>query len=155
MALDPQQLAAGQIPAIRFRIRDLQQVGRNRPAIVLAKTARNVMPGRTFRRGIKRSGANMLRLLNRFMLERTMQITLDIPAQYLIDQSPEKFGKRIKLYAALMMFQEESLSAGAASEFAGVDRFTFIAECQQHNIPLVDFSPEELDAELENLRKIA
>ncbi|OQW99991.1 MAG: hypothetical protein BWK73_49510 [Thiothrix lacustris] len=84
-----------------------------------------------------------------------MQITLDIPAQYLIDQSPEKFGKRIKLYAALMMFQEESLSAGAASEFAGVDRFTFIAECQQHNIPLVDFSPEELDAELENLRKIA
>ena len=39
-----QQLAAGQIPAIRFRIRDLQQVGRDSPTIVLAKTARNVMP---------------------------------------------------------------------------------------------------------------
>jgi predicted HTH domain antitoxin len=84
-----------------------------------------------------------------------MQITLDIPDQYLIDQSPDEFGNRIKLYAALMMFQEGSLSAGAASEFAGVDRFTFIAECQQHNIPLVDFAPEELDAELEYLRKIA
>ncbi len=44
-----------------------------------------------------------------------MQITLDIPDQYLIDQSPDEFGKRIKLYAALMMFQEGSLSAGAAS----------------------------------------
>ena len=66
-----QQLAAGQIPAIRFRIRDLQQVGRDSPATVLAKTARNVMPGWTFRRGIKRFGTNMLRLPNRFMLEHT------------------------------------------------------------------------------------
>ena len=84
-----------------------------------------------------------------------MQITLDIPDQYLVDQSPIEFGKRIKLYAALVMFQSGNMSAGAASEFAGVDRFTFIAECQQRNIPLVDFAPEELDAELEDLRKIA
>ena len=96
----------------------------------------------------------MLRLPSCFMLEHTMQITLDIPDQHLIDQSPDEFSKRITLYAALMMFQEGSLSAGAASEFAGVDRFTFIAECQQHNIPLVDFAPEALDAELEDLRKI-
>ncbi len=82
-----------------------------------------------------------------------MQITLNIPDQYLIDQSPDEFGKRIKLYAALMMFQEGSLSADAASEFAGVDRFTFITKCQQHNIPLVDFASEELDAELEDLRR--
>ena len=84
-----------------------------------------------------------------------MQITLGIPEQYLIDPSPTEFGKRIKLYAALVMFQSGSMSAGAASEFAGVDRFTFIAECHKRNIPLVDFSPEELDAELEDLRKIA
>ena len=85
-----------------------------------------------------------------------MQITLDIPDQYLVDQSPIEFGKRIKLlYAALVMFQSGSISAGAAYEFAGVDRFTFIAECQKRNIPLVDFAPEELDAELEDLRKIA
>lgn len=44
---------------------------------------------------------------------------------------------------------------GAVSDFASLDRFTFIAECQQHNIPLVDFGLEELDAELEDLRKIA
>lgn len=84
-----------------------------------------------------------------------MQITLGIPEQYLIDPSPIEFGKRIKLYAALVMFQSGSISAGAAYEFAGVDRFTFIAECHKRNIPLVDFAPEELDAELEDLRKIA
>ena len=96
----------------------------------------------------------MLRLPNCFMLEHTMQITLDIPDQYLIDESPDEFGKRIKLYAALMMFQEGSLSAGAASEFAGVDRFTFITECQQYNIPLVDSAPETLGGELKDLRRI-
>ncbi len=84
-----------------------------------------------------------------------MQITLDIPDQYLIDQSPVDFGKQIKLYAALVMFQSGNLSTGAASEFAGIDRFSFIAECQKRNIPLVDFTAEELDAELEDLRKIA
>lgn len=84
-----------------------------------------------------------------------MQITLDIPDQYLIDQSPIEFGKRIKLYAAPVMFQSSSMSVGAASEFAGVDRFTFTAECHKRNIPLVDFAPEELDAELKDLRKIA
>lgn len=52
------------------------------------------------------------------------------------------------------MFQSGNMSAGAASEFAGVDRFTFIAECQKRNIPLVDFAPEELDAELEEIRRI-
>ncbi|MDD5391957.1 MAG: UPF0175 family protein [Thiothrix sp.] len=67
-----------------------------------------------------------------------MKITLQIPSQYLLDKSASEFGKRMTLYAALMMFQEGSLSAGAASEFAGADHYTFIAECQQHNIPLVD-----------------
>ena len=77
-----------------------------------------------------------------------MQITLDIPDYCLLEQSPAEFGKRIKLFAALDMFQAGSLSAGAACEFTEVDRLTFIAECQQHNIPLVDFTPEELDAGL-------
>ncbi|MDX9987831.1 UPF0175 family protein [Thiothrix unzii] len=77
-----------------------------------------------------------------------------MPEQYLVDQSPIEVDKRIKLYAALLMFQSGSMSAGAASEFAGVDRFTFITECQQHNIPLVDSAPEALDGELKDLRRI-
>lgn len=82
-----------------------------------------------------------------------MQITLDIPEQYLIDENPAELGRRIRLYAALLMFQSGELSAGAAAELAQVDRFTFAAECNNHGIPLVNYPAEDLQAELESLRR--
>src|SRR5713226_557950 len=45
--------AASEILSVRFRIGDLQQVGRNGPAIVLAKTTADVMAGGPDFRGIK------------------------------------------------------------------------------------------------------
>jgi len=82
-----------------------------------------------------------------------MQITLDVPEQYLLDSSPAEMARRIQLYAALRMFQSGEMSAGAAAEFAGVDRLTFAAECQRHEIPVVDYPAEELEAEVEALRR--
>jgi predicted HTH domain antitoxin len=81
-----------------------------------------------------------------------MEITLQVPDQYLVDHKPTELGRRIKLYAALLMFQSEELSAGAASELAEVDRFTFAAECRKHGIPLVDYPAEDLRTELAGLR---
>jgi predicted HTH domain antitoxin len=81
-----------------------------------------------------------------------MEITLRVPDQYLVDENSAELAKRIKLYAALLMFQSDELSAGAAAELAEVDRFTFAAECQRHDIPLVDYPPEELRAEVAALR---
>jgi len=81
-----------------------------------------------------------------------MEITLEVPDQYLVDHDPTELAKRIKLYAALLMFQSDELSAGAAAELAEVDRFTFAAECQKHGIPVVNYPPEDLRAEMEDLR---
>jgi predicted HTH domain antitoxin len=78
-----------------------------------------------------------------------MQITLDIPEHYLTDATPAEFGKSIKLYAALAMFRAGKLSAGAAAEFAEIDRFSFAEECRKHQIPLIDYPPEDLRAELQ------
>lgn len=51
------------------------------------------------------------------------------------------------------MFRAGECSAGAATEFAGVDRFaTFAAACERHGIPLIDYSPEQLQVEVESLR---
>jgi predicted HTH domain antitoxin len=80
--------------------------------------------------------------------EIRMEITLDVPDQYLVDNEPTEFAKRIKLYAALVMFQSRELSAGAASELAEVDRFTFAVECRRHGIPLVDYPAGDLQKEL-------
>jgi predicted HTH domain antitoxin len=78
-----------------------------------------------------------------------MQITLDIPEHYLTDATPAEFGKSIRLYAALAMFRAGKLSAGAAAEFAEIDRFSFAEECRKHRIPLIDYPPEDLRAELQ------
>ncbi len=81
-----------------------------------------------------------------------MTITLEVPDQYLVDHDPVGLAKHIKLYAAVLMFQSEELSAGAAANFAGVDRFTFAEECQKHGIPLVNYPVDDLRAELDALR---
>lgn len=81
-----------------------------------------------------------------------MQITLDIPEQYLIDRTPAELGQHLKLYAALLMFQAGELSSGAAAELAEVDRFTFAAECGKHGIPLLSYAADELRTEVESLR---
>lgn len=84
-----------------------------------------------------------------------MEITLKLPDQYLVDHNPGELGKQIKLYAALLMFQSDEISAGAAAELADVDRFTFAVECQKHGIPLVNYPAEDLRAELAALQNEA
>lgn len=83
-----------------------------------------------------------------------MQIILNIPEQCLEDDTPAEVGRRIKLYAALRMFQSGEISAGAAAELAGVDRFTFSAACQKHGIPVADYPAEDLQDELNALRRV-
>ncbi len=82
-----------------------------------------------------------------------MQITLNIPEQYFIDASPLELSRRIKLYAALVMFQSGQLSVGAAAEFAEVDHLDFMLECGRYGIPVVDYAPEELESELASLQQ--
>lgn len=81
-----------------------------------------------------------------------MKLNLEVPDQYLVDNQPGELARRIKLYAALLMFQSQELSAGAAAELAGVDRFTFATECHKRGIPLVDYPAADLRSELAALR---
>jgi predicted HTH domain antitoxin len=81
-----------------------------------------------------------------------MEITLTIPDQYKVNYDPVDLGKRLKLYAALLMFKSGEISAGAAAELAEIDRFTFAAECQKWGIPLVHYSADDLESELSALR---
>lgn len=81
-----------------------------------------------------------------------MQITVNVPEQYLVDTDPGEFGQRMKLSTAILMFQSGQISAGAACELAGVDRWTFAAECARHDIPLIDYDPGELEEEVQSLR---
>jgi hypothetical protein len=54
-----------------------------------------------------------------------MQVTLDVPEQFGLDYT---------------------------LEFAGVDSYRFYEECAKHKIPVINYEPGELEAELEALR---
>lgn len=56
-----------------------------------------------------------------------------------------------RLVAALRRFRSAEVSAGAAAELAGVDRFMFAAECARHGIPMMHYDPGELRDEVNAL----
>ena len=82
-----------------------------------------------------------------------MQIAVEVPERYLIDEDVSKMAHRLKLYTALLMFQSGQVSAGGACEFADVDRYTFLAACRTHGIATINYDEDEIEAELEQLRR--
>ena len=82
-----------------------------------------------------------------------MQVIVDIPDEFSIDHSLGDLAGHLKLSTALLMFQAGQLSAGAACEFAGVDRYTFLAACRQYGVAAVDYDDDEVATDFEDLKK--
>ncbi len=82
-----------------------------------------------------------------------MQVIINVPDRYLVDENPDEIAQKIKLYTAILMFQTGQLSAGAACEFAGTDRYSFIAACKRHCVPVVDYPKDQLESDFQNLKK--
>lgn len=80
-----------------------------------------------------------------------MEIILSLPKQQFMLESPSRLAQKIKLYAAVAMYQTGELSIGAACEVANVDRYRFIDFLNQHSIPLQLQTPDELEAEFHTL----
>lgn len=77
-----------------------------------------------------------------------MQLTLEIPDQYLQGHNQNQTAQQIKLYAALLMFQSGQLSRGAACELAGVNIYDFFTACKQHNISVVNATEDAIEADV-------
>ncbi len=80
-----------------------------------------------------------------------MDVIVQVPDQYLLDISAGELASKLKLSAALLMFRAGKFSAGAACEFAGVDRYTFLEACRQHDINTVDYDPDDLETDFAGL----
>ena len=83
--------------------------------------------------------------------EIEMEVTITLPSSQFIADSPERVASKIRLYAALGMYQSGELSIGAACELAGVDRYVFLALLKREGISLKTQSPDELEAEFQKL----
>lgn len=82
-----------------------------------------------------------------------MQISFSLPDGQFVAETPEEAARKIRVYAALGMYQAGELSIGAACELAGMDRYEFIELCKREGVILLTQSPEELEAEFKQLSK--
>jgi len=84
-----------------------------------------------------------------------MQLTLEIPKKYLINQTPEELTRLLKLNTAIDLYRNGRFSAGAAVEFVGdLDRYQFLYECKKRGVePQTYESIDELQSEIDMLAK--
>ena len=79
-----------------------------------------------------------------------MQISFSLPANQFVTESPEEATRKIRMFAALGLYQAGEVSVGAASELAGMDRYEFLEFCKREGVVLRTQTPEELEEDLRN-----
>ncbi len=82
-----------------------------------------------------------------------MLISFSLPESQFVAEEPEAVTQKIRMYAALGLYQSGELSIGAASELAGVDRYVFLDFCKHEGVTLHTQTPEELEAEFKKMNK--
>ena len=80
------------------------------------------------------------------------RMTLEYPddLELAVQTTPEEMRVQIRLMAALKMFELGKLSSGKAAELAGLSRAEFFEACGRYQVPLFNYPPEELEAELQS-----
>ncbi len=71
-----------------------------------------------------------------------------------LNESKDEFLKKIKIYAAMEYFKEEKLSLGKAAELAEMSKIDFMFYLGEHGVPVINYSPEDLEKELEGLKNL-
>ena len=77
-----------------------------------------------------------------------MQISFSLPESQFVAESPEEVTRKIRMFAALGLYQAGEVSVGAASELAGLDRYEFLDFCKREGVILRTQTSAELEADL-------
>jgi len=79
---------------------------------------------------------------------RTLSLNYPDDLEAAVRLTPEEMAAQIRLMAALKMFELGKLSSGKAAKLAGMTRVEFLEMCGRYQVPVYNYRPEELDAEL-------
>ena len=77
-----------------------------------------------------------------------MQISFSLPENQFVTESPEEATRKIRMFAALGLYQAGEVSVGAASELAGLDRYEFLEFCKREGVILRTQTPDELEEDI-------
>ena len=80
------------------------------------------------------------------------QVTLSLPDQagVALKLAPEDLGGELLLAAAMKLYELGRLSAGAASELAGIPKPVFLSKLADYGVPAFRQNEAELREEFEN-----
>jgi predicted HTH domain antitoxin len=82
-----------------------------------------------------------------------MKVTLDIPDSYALYFGLSSIERQLKLFTALMLVKQGKISVSKAAELAEITIYDFLKQCKENDIPVVDYSKEELKEEFENIKR--
>lgn len=83
-----------------------------------------------------------------------MKISLEIPDQFSLLGDAKVWEQELKLNTALLLYRQGRFTIGQATRFSGLDKLSFMQACSKQEIPVLDYTSEELDTELEMLRNL-
>jgi len=80
------------------------------------------------------------------------QVTFSIPDEILLalNATPEVLASRIRLAAAVKLYEMGQLSSGAAAQLAGVPKPFFLSHLVDYGVNTFDLSEEELAHDLKS-----
>jgi len=81
-----------------------------------------------------------------------MQIAIDLPNDFVAFQALSQIRQEVRTSYALWLYQRARVTLVKAAELAGVDLYDFMSICKDNQIPVIDISREELQAELSGFK---
>ncbi|OHD13520.1 MAG: hypothetical protein A2Y41_06480 [Spirochaetes bacterium GWB1_36_13] len=82
-----------------------------------------------------------------------MNLTIHLPDSLKLFFNHQNMEKEIKKSIAIMLYLQEKISLSKAAELSEIDIYSFIYECKINQIPVIDYSEEEINEELVEIRK--
>jgi len=82
-------------------------------------------------------------------MEEVLTVRVPTEVQRMLNRTSEEMSRDLRIYAALMLFQQGKLSSGAAAAMAGVPRVMFLDLCADYDIPVSQITGDELRREMQ------
>ena len=81
-------------------------------------------------------------------MPRQLQVQLELPDEVVKHLRDEEIETKVKEAFVMELLREHHVSQGKAAELLGIDRHMLFDLMSKYRIPVIDLTPEELEAEL-------
>jgi len=83
------------------------------------------------------------------VIMKALAVTYPDNFELAVSTTSAEFEAQVRLMAALKMFELGKLSSGKAAELAGMLRVEFFEMCGRYRVSIINYSPEDLESELQ------